>query len=130
MQDRRGFDRLKLDGNVSIKSENGRPMDFKAFLENISFVGFGMYSAHKVDRDSIVEFELSSQPLDQPLTGTGRVKYVVEPAASRSAFYNMGIEFIDTNKDLVTYLIKKVQAKMAEDARGRSHTAHIDFIPY
>jgi hypothetical protein len=121
---------MHIDGNVSIKSENGNPPDFKAFLENISFVGFGVYASQKVDFDSLVDFELTTQQLDRPLTGKGKVTHVVDPVSDRSPFYKIGIEFVDTNKDAVTYLIKRLQAKMAEQARSKSKTSPIDFIPY
>jgi hypothetical protein len=119
-----------MDGNISIKSENGQPLEIKAFLDNISFIGFGMYSVQKVNLDSVVDFELCAQELDRPLTGLGKVTYVADPASSRSPFYNVGVEFVDTNKDLVTYILKRIQAKMAEQAQSKSKAAPIDFIPY
>ena len=130
MPEKRHFDRLRLDGNVQIKSENGKPFESRAFLENISYVGFGMYSTQKFIPESVVDFELTAQQLDRPISGKGRVCYLAEPASGRSPFYRMGIEFIDTNRDAVTYLIKRIQAKMSEDTRARTNTAHIDFIPF
>lgn len=130
MEERRHYDRFKMDGNISIKSENGQPLEIKAFLDNISFIGFGMYSVQKVNLDSVVDFELCAQELDRPLTGLGKVTYVADPASSRSPFYNVGVEFVDTNKDLVTYILKRIQAKMAEQAQSKSKAAPIDFIPY
>ena len=130
MSERRHFDRLRLDGNVHIKSENGQPLESKAFLENISYVGFGMYCAQKLVPESVVDFELTAQHLDRPIIGRGRVRYVMDPVSERSPFYRMGIEFMDTDKDVVTYLIKRIQAKMSKDTRSRTNTAHVDFIPY
>lgn len=130
MPEKRHFDRLRLDGDVRIKSENGQPFESRAFLENISFVGFGMYSTRKFVLESVVDFELIAQYLDRPITGKGRVCYAADPVSERSPFYRMGIEFVDTNKDAVTYLIKRIQAKMSRDARTRTNTAHVDFIPY
>ena len=130
MPEKRHFDRLRLDGNVHIKSENGQPLESKAFLENNSYVGFGMYSTQKFIPESVVDFELTAQQLDRPISGKGKVCYVAEPASERSPFYRMGVEFIDTNKDAVTYLIKRLHAKMSEDTRSRTNTAHVDFIPY
>jgi hypothetical protein len=130
MDERRHFDRLKLDGNVSIKSESGTLLDFKAFLDNISFLGFAMYAPQKIDTDSVVDFELNTQQLDHPLTGKGRVTYVVNPVPGHSPFYTMGVEFVETNKDLVTYLIKRLHSKMSENARNKTKVAPVDFIPY
>jgi hypothetical protein len=130
MEERRHFDRLKLDGNIIIKSESGLPLDFKAFLDNISFLGFAMYSTQKIEPDSLVNFEVTTQALDRPITGKGKVRYATKPDSNRSPFYTMGVEFIETNKDLVTYLIKKLQAKNAEHARSKANVAPVDFIPY
>jgi len=130
MPEKRHFDRLRLDGNVQIKSDNSQILEIRAFLENISYVGFGMYSTQKFMPESVVDFELTAQQLDRPISGKGRVCYLVDSASERSPFYRMGVEFIDTNKDAVTYLIKRLQAKMSEDVRNRTNTTHIDFIPY
>ena len=130
MEERRHFDRLKIDGNVIIKSESGTPLDFKAFLDNISFLGFAMYSTQKIDPNSLVNFELTTPSLDHPLTGKGKVRYATNPAPNHSPFYTMGVEFVETDKDLVTYLIKKLQARQAEGARNKTKVAPLDFIPY
>ncbi len=130
MQERRGYDRLKVDGDIRIISQNGSPVAFKAFLDNISFVGFGMFAAEKIEPETIVEFELTAPILERPLQGTGRIKYVNVPQSQRSTFYTVGVEFVDTNKDIVIHVIKRLQAKMAEAMQSRNSTRPLDFMPF
>jgi c-di-GMP-binding flagellar brake protein YcgR len=130
MPERRDYERIDLEGNVSFKVID-TPLDiFEAYLDNISFGGFAMYSAQKQKADSLIEFKLTTQALDQPLLGKGKIRYVALPPAYRTQIFTMGVEFVEANKDLVTYLIKRLQLKIANAAKAKQKSNPVDFMPY
>jgi len=130
MDERRVFDRLKADGKVNIRGEKDISCDFKAFLDNISFGGLGIYAIEKVNPGTMVSFELNTQTTDSPLIGKAMVRHVDNLTPNKSPLFSIGMEFVDTNKDYLTYLIKRLQAKQAEQSRSSKNIAPLDFMPY
>jgi hypothetical protein len=129
MPERRNYERIDLEGNISFKVIDTPLAIFEAYLDNISFGGFAMYSAQKQAADSLIEFKLTTQALDQPLLGKGKIMYVALPAY-RTQIFTMGVEFVEANKDLVTYLIKRLQLKIANAAKAKQKSNPVDFMPY
>lgn len=130
MQERRDYERLTLDGNVSLKTENGNPRTFIAYLDNISFGGFAMHAQERIEVDRIVEFELMTQLLEQPLSGKGKIRHITTPEKYRTVIFTIGVEFIDINKDIVIYLMKRLQLKIVNEIRSKKQTKPLDFLPY
>jgi len=135
--EKRDYERLKLDGNVSIKSADGRRRRFKAYLENISFGGFAMFakSRRKMSPETMVEFELVTPCLDEYLPGKGKIRHITRPERYTYPFYIIGVQFTEVNKDMVTHLIKRLQArlvsaKIAAELRSKKIAKAIDYIPF
>ncbi len=130
MQERRGYQRLILDGKIILKTESGNQRIAGAYLENISFGGFAIYAQEKIETDKIVVFELMTPSLEQPLVGKGRIKYVNPLKKHKTDFFTMGIEFTDINKDMVVHLIKRIQLKTANEMKDKKRADPLDFMPY
>lgn len=114
MQERRAYDRLEVDGTILFKAV-GSKVHVKAYIENISFGGFRMFSREKLDKDSIIDFELSLPMLEQPLKGKGKVRHVVLPKENAAAVFSMGVEFQDMDKESILHAIKRAQIKLISD---------------
>jgi len=126
--EKRAFERFNCDGRIAVKTENGSARSFEALLENISFGGLRMFANEKCAMDSVIELELSAPALAGPLWAKAKIRYVLDLSQQRS-FFTMGMEFLETNKDLVLYLIKRQQLKN-KHLETRKKTRHLDFIPY
>jgi hypothetical protein len=130
MPERRSYERLSLDGNIEIKSENGTPRIFGANLDNLGFGGFAMYTPEKIAAAAVVEFEMITQLSRQPLIGKGKIRHISAPEKYTTPIFTVGIEFTDVNQDLVLYLIKRAQLKIANETRVKKQVKPLDFIPY
>jgi hypothetical protein len=130
MQERRTYERFEFVGSVNIKSQNGCPCTFSGSLINISFSGFTMYAQEKIEVSKIVEFELMMNVLDEPLVGKGKVIYVNALAKEKTNLFCIGIEFIDVNKGIIMHLMKRLQLKIAHEARDKKRIKPLDFLPF
>lgn len=129
MQERRGFERLNIDGKVNLRSFDGELCVEDALLDNISFGGFSFYAQQDIAVDKAVEFNLNSTLVSDPLAGLGRVRHV-HSHGSIAGFFCIGIEFIGPNRDFVTHIIIRLQANIAEEIRKRKGFKPLDFMPY
>ncbi len=133
MPERRSYERINSDGSVSFRragSSSPACRACEAHLENISFGGFAMYSAQAQDAEAVIDFELTAPSLDQPLVGKGKIRHVTLPQRCATPIFTMGVEFIEADKDLVTYLIKRLQLKISHAASVKQKSNPVDFIPY
>ncbi len=130
MQNRRSYDRLPLSGQIKISSKDTGTGPFEAFLENISFGGFGMYAAGRVEPGSEVEFELVSPLFGQPLSGRGVARHIDQKNSYETNIHSMGVEFTEVNKDAILFILKRLHLNSrAENRLDQSHSS-VDFIPY
>jgi len=105
--------------------------EHKVFLDNFSFGGFAVYSSEKLRPGRIVEFNLMTQALDQGLVGKGKIRHMTQPPQYTTPLYSVGVEFVEVNKDLVTYIIGRLQAKAAMEMRAKKEKApSLDYIAF
>lgn len=131
MSEKRGFERLLLDGDVFIKTKGRKPLAFKAFLDNISFGGFAMFSLENLKADRVVEFRLMTKSLGEALVGRGRTRHITRPPQYDTPLYTVGVEFEKVNKDLVLHIIHRLQAEASLEAqRQNQNNPKMDFIPF
>jgi c-di-GMP-binding flagellar brake protein YcgR len=130
--EQRGFERLILDGDAHVKTRGKTPIEYRAFLDNFSFGGFAMYSQEKLRPGRIVEFRIMTRMLDEALVGKAKVRHVTLPRKYNSALFTVGVEFKEVNKDLVTHILRRIQAKIAEDeiARKERKAYSLDFMAF
>lgn len=130
MKDKRNFTRFVIAGVVVIKTEEGVLETFRAYLDNVSFGGFLLYSQKNLAVDKIVKFELVIKPLAYSLAGKGKVKYAIKTTKYKSPFFRIGIEFVDINRDIVAYEIKRIQREIFKEKRKLEKVDLPDFMPY
>jgi len=130
MQNRRSYDRLPLSGQIKIRSKDPGTGIFEAFLENISFGGFGMYGAGRVELGSEVEFESVSPLFGQPLSGRGVVRHIDQKNSYETKIHSMGAEFTEVNKDAIIFILKRLHLNTCAENRLDQKPSSIDFIPY
>jgi len=120
-----------LDGEVRLTRVDGESSSFKAFLDNLSFSGFAMYSTEELKADSAIEFELVTPLLDEYLPGKGRVRHVTLPNKYTAKMFTFGVEFTEVNQDMVTHILKRQEQKLAAaEKKKKPQTNPLDFIPY
>jgi len=130
MQNRRSYDRLPLSGQINIRSKDAGIGPFEAFLENISFGGFGMYGAGRVELGSEVEFELSSPLFGQPLSGRGVARHIDQKKNYETKIHSMGVEFTEVNKDAIIFILKRLHLNSCTGSHLDQKSSSLDFIPY
>jgi len=109
------YPRYAVGGTVNLKVPDSFLNNlFDAGLDNISFGGFAMNSYLKINIDTNISFKLKSLLSDEPLPGKGRIRYVREDGY-KTIIYKMGVEFTEVNKDVLKYLITKIQSHAKND---------------
>jgi len=130
MKERRNHIRLTAGGKVVIKREGGKTEEIEASLDNISFGGFGIFTKEKIEIGQIVDFELVMDLCCDKLSGKAKAKYIGEIDKFKGKFFNIGVEFIDTNENTIRYFISRLQAKSAKEMREKMRVKPIDYMPY
>jgi len=130
MQNRRSYDRLPLSGQIKIQPKDSGFSPFEAFLENISFGGFGMYGAGRIEPGSEVEFESVSPLFGQPLSGRGVVRHIGQKNSYETKIHSMGAEFTEVNKDAVIFILKRLHLNAGAENRSDQKSSPLNFIPY
>ena len=130
MTNKRSYDRLDVMGTVDLKNQDHV---YRGYLQNISFTGFAGFSAvmlEKIKPGAAVEFNLNIPAVGETLDGQGVVRHMSEVEKHKGKIFVLGIEFTDVNKDIVTHILKKLQAKISEEAGRENPSEPIDFIPF
>jgi len=130
MTNKRGYDRLAVEGTVDLKC--GEHL-YRGKLRDICFAGFAGFSAvmhGKIDPGSSVEFNMDISSINDTLEGKGIIRHIKEAVIAKEKIIILGIEFTDVNKDIVGHILKKIQARAIEGQRGKRPFGPIDFIPY
>lgn len=130
MKDKRNFTRFIISGVAVIKTEEGVLETFRAYLDNVSFGGFLLYSQKSIEVGKIVQFELLIKPVAYSLSGKGKVKYATITTRFKSPLFKIGIEFVDISRDIVAYEIKRIQREIFKAKRKLEKVEPPDFMPY
>ena len=128
MRENRGFERLLLDGDVHIKIEkDGQVRSLKAFLDNICFDGFAMCLKETIEPDTVIEFHIIAQALDEALIGKAKIRHVTQPYPT--PLFTTGVQFTEVNLDMVAHMINRLQAKINQERQKKKQANLFDLIP-
>lgn len=127
MEERRRYKRfnaegsviLKVEGSVILKVEEEPVRSLNTDLADISFLGIGVYAPEIINPGSKVQFELHTKFFDAPLTGKGRIKYVLETKSGNATVFRTGIEFTRIEEKPLQELISRVHADTCTDIRKK-----------
>jgi hypothetical protein len=124
----RAYPRYATEGTVNLRVPDSFLNNLlDAGLDNISFGGFAMNSPLKINVDTDISFKLRSCLLDEVLPGKGRIRYIREDGY-KIVIYRMGVEFTEVNKDVLKYLITKLQHYAKTDQRVQAKKEIIQSI--
>jgi hypothetical protein len=119
MVERRGYRRYAIEGHISLKTEDGTSSDFKIDVTDVSFLGVTIYAKEKINiAGKVVDFELSSGLLEQPLAGKGRIKYINEELKNKVTVFRMGFEFVDVDKHNLLHFLNLIQEMISSRIRS------------
>ena len=120
MSEQRGYVRFKEEGNVNIKTEGDAANIVKGDLINIGFGGFSACLREKIDMGTIIQFELTAEIREIPLTGRGKIKYVTEVKERDMQGYRVGVEFTEVDKENVVMLLNRISNKICKDKKKKA----------
>lgn len=115
MSEKRGYTRYNINGEITLKAENGDPIVFQVSVTDISFLGVSIHLAENVDDliDKVILFEFTTELSSQSLSGKGKIKYAKEEKKEGDLFYRVGLEFVDVDKKALLYFLQAVQERLA-----------------
>lgn len=115
MSEKRGYTRYNINGEITLKAENGDPIVLKVSVTDISFLGVSISLAENVDDliDKVILFELTTELYSQFLSGKGKIKYTKEEKKGADLIYRIGLEFIDVDKDILLDFLQVVQERFS-----------------
>lgn len=116
--DKRKFTRYIVNGEVFLKNENGTKYNCHFESINVSFGGLAVYSFEKLDvAGNIFEFNLITTIHNVQLQGKAKNLYFSEEKRAGKPIYRMGFEFVDMNKDMVSFLLSSIQKANSMESR-------------
>jgi c-di-GMP-binding flagellar brake protein YcgR len=129
MSERRSYERLGLSGDAKVvKSASGE--EVRAFLSDISFGGFSIYSTASFNDQDTVNFKFAIPSFGADLHGTGTVCHTESPDETKPVqLQRIGVKFSDVNKDLVQHLLNRLHLDMVAGKRSGGGR-NVDFMPY
>ena len=110
MQERRGYVRFDVQGQAVIKCAE-EPGGAQGEWTDISYGGFAMTTQDAFSSEEAVSFELTTDLLDEPLAGKGKIKNVNKVNRPGSAIFRVGIEFVDIDRRILLNLMEMVDAR-------------------
>ncbi|MFH1441716.1 MAG: PilZ domain-containing protein [Candidatus Omnitrophota bacterium] len=130
MHDKRSHERLIVIGDVTLKDESNNSIIAEGFLDNISYSGALIFLRKEIEqgKDVLVEFKMSF--LTMPICIKGRIKYIKQSLKYKYPVFKAGLEFSESDKGKVEYIIKRIHAVMAEKKRNQENIEPPDFIAY
>jgi len=107
MSDARRHQRIRLDGQVAIKTPmpGERLRVMRAYLDDISLGGARLYAEEEIDVDQPVAMRLRIPWSGRVAQGTGRVRHVALTRKAGRPRYALGVEFTFMNRDRVRRMI-------------------------
>lgn len=115
MSEKRGYTRYAINGEITLKEENGDPIVFQVSVTDISFLGVSIYLAENVDNliDKVILFDFTTELNSQSLSGKGKIKYTKEEKKGTDSFYRIGLEFVDVDKKALLNFLQIVQERLS-----------------
>lgn len=115
MSEKRGYTRYNVNGEITLKAENGDPIVFQVSVTDISFLGVSIYLAENVDNliDEVILFDFTTELSSQSLSGKGKIKYAMEEKKGADLFYRVGLEFVDVDKKVLLDFLQVVQERLS-----------------
>lgn len=110
MIERRGFERLNIEGQIDFRPVEGSP-ESQGCLDNISFRGLAFYSSEKVEVGTTIDFRFRPRLIHDEIAGRAAVRHINELKNYGKQVFTLGIEFLEINTNLITHLIKRTKTK-------------------
>jgi hypothetical protein len=130
MYEKRSYTRFIINGSANIRTEGDALNLFKGELIDVGFKGFSAYLKEKIELNSIVQFELTTDLMSRPLSGKGKIRNVVESKRRGAKYFKVGIEFIDTDKDSIEILLAQIHHRISREKRKRAESRGSNIGPY
>ncbi len=107
MPDTRRHQRIRLDGQVAIKTPvpGDRLRVMRAYLDDISLGGARLYAEEAVDVDQPVKMRMRIPWSGRVVRGTGHVRHVALTRRAGQPRYALGVEFMHMDRDKVRRMI-------------------------
>lgn len=128
--EKRAYDRLNVIAEVVLTSPEGAASLYKGRLQDLSFGGFAISAEQKTEPLTEMDFALRLPALGETIDGKGIVRHATENLKYKRKIFIIGIEFMQVDKDALTYIMKKIQRRIAQERRGGRQIDAAHFIPY
>jgi len=137
MINKRNYIRYLIEVKVSIKTEADTSKTITGQVVDLSSAGWGAIFKESIALNTIVQFDLSANFLEEHLEGKGKIVHVMQPEASGGKGFRIGVEFIEVNKEIVASfisenqrIIRQEQMRVREAERKRQESGASDFGPF
>lgn len=109
MINKRNFMRYVIEANVRFKTTANVSKDIQGQILDICSLGWGAFFKESIEVNTIIQFDLTTDLLDEHLKGSGRVVYTRQQKSTFGSGFRIGVEFIEVDKDTVLRFISEQQ---------------------
>lgn len=122
MIEHRLFTRFKIEGEGLIQYNSAKPETIRVEMADMSFRGFGAYSAKPIEGNTNVKFYISGKMFEKHLRGTGKVMYSQKYRRKETDVFRMGVEFISVDSDQVRDVLESLRKDQSGNPQQKNNS--------
>lgn len=137
MINRRNYVRYIMEVKVSVKSEGDASKTMVGEVLDLSSIGWGAIFKESIAINTIIQFDLTSNFLDEHLEGKAKIVHVSQQRESGGKGFRIGVEFIQADKGIVSRFIsekqriaRQEQIRVLEAERKKQQSQGSDIGPF
>lgn len=104
---------------------------------DLSSIGWGALFKENIDINTIIQFDLTANFLEEHLEGKGKIVNVRQQKVSGGEGFRIGVEFIQADKDIISRFISEKQrialqeqTRAMEAERKKQQSQSLDVGPF
>ena len=109
MINRRNYVRYIMEVKVTIKTEGDAPKTMIGEVLDLSSIGWGAIFKENIAVNTVIQFDLTANFLDEHLEGRGKIVHASRQGISGGKGFRIGVEFIQADKGIVSRFISEKQ---------------------
>jgi len=117
MPDKRDSLRYNIKARVSFQTEGGESRVFEGKVLDLGYLGWGIFLKESIAVNTLVQFDISVDFLEQHLIGKGKIVNVNPQKIALEDGFRIGVKFLEVDKDTIIAFVNENQRLINEKRR-------------
>ena len=107
MDNKRKFARYAIDAKACFKTLGNESKNLEGRVLDIGSLGWGAFFKENIELDTMIEFDLIPNFLNEHLVGSGKIVHMLPHKIGSINGFRVGVEFIEVDKNIVLRIINE-----------------------